>query len=89
MKDYAPPPQIELRAPEQVMRLERLGVSFPTRLSFLRSLIRNLRKAKAVPKITHWAVDQDGVGIAVYSVCLDASSIFRIRPLLSGWVENI
>lgn len=71
MKDYAPPPQIELRAPEQVMRLERLGVSFPTRLSFLRSLIRSLRNAKAVPKRTHWRVDRDGVGIAVYSVCLD------------------
>ena len=28
------------RPPERVMRLERLGASYPTRLSFMRSLLR-------------------------------------------------
>ncbi|MGB1147339.1 MAG: hypothetical protein ACPG4M_05550 [Alphaproteobacteria bacterium] len=33
---------LELRSPDLVMRLERLGSAFPTRLSFGRSLIRTL-----------------------------------------------
>jgi hypothetical protein len=34
------PPQAALRPASQVMRLERMGAFFPTRVSFLRSLTR-------------------------------------------------
>ena len=33
-----------LRPPEKVMRLDRMGSSFPTRLSFMRSLIRRMSR---------------------------------------------
>ena len=42
MKDIALPPQTELRPPEVVMRLKRMGQFFPTRLSFLRVLMRSI-----------------------------------------------
>ena len=34
--------QLRLRPPDQVMRLSRMGSFFPTRLSFMRSLLRRL-----------------------------------------------
>ena len=34
----------DLRPPEEVMRLERLGSSFPTRISFMRSLLRRIAR---------------------------------------------
>ena len=32
----------QLRPPGEVMRLERMGASFPTRLSFMRQLVRRM-----------------------------------------------
>lgn len=64
------PPQEPLRAPDEVMRLSRMGSMFPSRLSFLRSLMRQL-SADAV-KVTRpvWEMDADGFGHAVYSLTL-------------------
>jgi len=42
MKDFVAPPQTALRPPSEVMRLDRMGAMFPTRLSFLRVLTRRL-----------------------------------------------
>ena len=33
-----------MRSPEKVMRLDRMGSSFPTRLSFMRTLIRRMSR---------------------------------------------
>ncbi|MEQ3708230.1 MAG: hypothetical protein ABNH38_09785 [Tateyamaria sp.] len=67
MKDHAPqtPP---LRPPGEVMRLARMGAMMPTRLSFLRVLIRRLCTERAAIKRTHWDMSPDGHGRAVYSV---------------------
>jgi len=65
-----PFPQDPLRDPSLVMRLERMGSFFPTRLSFMRTTIRQLLKAKAEPKRLVWEMDDQGYGRAVYSVDL-------------------
>jgi hypothetical protein len=57
-----------MRPPELVMRLERMGAAFQTRLSFMRCLIRRMHDE-------HWRIDRyrfelddEGYGTAVYRV---------------------
>jgi hypothetical protein len=46
-----------LRSPDQVMRLARMGASHPTRLSFMRVLLRGLaRRLDGGPPL--WEVDE-------------------------------
>jgi hypothetical protein len=59
-----------LRPSEQVMRLARLGASFPTRLSFMRVLLRQLAAEKSLVRRPLWQIDTQGFGRAVYSVDL-------------------
>ena len=61
-------PLASLRPPETVMRLERMGAAFPTRLSFMRTLIRDLNRAGAVIDRPVWDIDAHGYGRAVYRV---------------------
>jgi hypothetical protein len=56
----------DLRDPDTVMRLARMGASHPTRLSFMRVLLRGLRRGGWRIERTEWAVDAAGVGHAVY-----------------------
>jgi len=63
-------PQVPLRAPDEVMRLARMGAFFPTRLSFMRSLIRRLHDEGARVTRPVWEIDAEGFGRAVYSVPL-------------------
>lgn len=60
--------QTELRPPDEVMRLKRMGAFFPTRLSFMRSLIRTLASENAVLHRPVWDMDKHGFGRAVYSI---------------------
>ena len=39
---------IPLREPKTVMKLNRLGAMFPTRMSFMRTLLRNLSQKQAL-----------------------------------------
>ncbi|KIN73444.1 hypothetical protein [Sulfitobacter guttiformis] len=71
MKDiFETPPQMPLRPPSQVMRLSRMGAMFPTRLSFLRSLMRRLAQENACVVQREWVMCADGFGHAVFSVML-------------------
>ena len=63
--------QVELRPPSQVMRPERAGSFFPTRLSFLRSLLRKLATDGMQMARTAFELDDQGFGHAVYDVVLD------------------
>lgn len=63
-------PALALRSPDVVMRLRRMGASFPTRLSFLRSLIRRLAKSGATVRRPVWRMDDQGFGDAVYTLKL-------------------
>ncbi len=50
------------------MRLERLGASHPTRLSFLRTLMRRAARERWRVRSAEWAISDAGYGHAVYSV---------------------
>ena len=54
------------RAPSQVMRLDRMGSAHPTRLSFLRTLLRRIEHEGWVFDRPVWEIDAQGVGRAVY-----------------------
>lgn len=70
MKDFPPPAQKPLRPPSTVMRLRRMGASFPTRLSFLRSLMRALASENVTVTRPVWEMDADGYGHATYQLRL-------------------
>jgi hypothetical protein len=57
-----------MRSPEKVMRLSRMGSSFQTRLSFMRSLTRRISKEKWKFEKIRFDVDKDGYGVSVYAV---------------------
>ena len=54
------------RPPAQVMRLARMGSAHPTRLAFLRVLLRRLRSEGWRFDRPLWDLDAQGVGRAVY-----------------------
>ena len=56
-----------LRPPEKVMRLDRMGSSFPTRLSFMRSLIRRMSREGWSFDSLRFEVDDDGYGVSTYA----------------------
>ena len=60
--------RLELRSPDTVMRLERLGSAFPTRLSFGRSMIRHLIAGKVQVRRTRWTMDQNGYGLSLIHI---------------------
>ena len=68
--NVALPPQEPLRPASSVMRLARMGAMFPTRLSFLRTLMRKLSAENVQVTRPGWAMDADGYGHAVYSLDL-------------------
>lgn len=70
MRDLIDIPQVALRPPSQVMRLTRMGAGFPTRLSFLRTLLRRLGAEGAQITRPVWEMSKDGFGHAVYSIPL-------------------
>ncbi|MEM7473090.1 MAG: hypothetical protein AAF340_17210 [Pseudomonadota bacterium] len=64
------PAQEPLRTPDTVMRLARMGAMFPSRLSFLRTLMRRLSQDKVQVTRPIWEMDGEGYGHAVYSLTL-------------------
>lgn len=59
-------PAVALRDPDQVMRLDRMGAAHPTRLSFLRVLLRRVAEEGWLFDRPLWQMDARGVGRAVY-----------------------
>lgn len=57
----------DLRPPELVMRLARMGAFHATRLSFMRVLIRRLHAERVRVRKRLWEIDGYGFGRAVYS----------------------
>jgi len=56
-----------MRSPEQVMKLDRLGSSHQTRLSFMRTLLRRLKRENWSFDRPVWSINDNGEGHAVYS----------------------
>lgn len=59
---------IALRSPSEVMRLDRLGSTFPTRLSFIRILLRRMAKEDWKVLRTHFNINAYGFGYAIYTI---------------------
>ncbi|MEM7056106.1 MAG: hypothetical protein AAF557_00830 [Pseudomonadota bacterium] len=60
------PPKIPLRSPSEVMRLGRMGSYHPTRLSFMRQMLRRMAAEAWQVDRPLWDVDTHGVGRALY-----------------------
>jgi len=56
------------RPPEVVMKLARMGSFHQTRLSFMRTLLRRLKKERWLFERRLWEIGADGFGRAVYTV---------------------
>ncbi len=67
---------VPLRPPAQVMRLARLGCFFPTRLSFMPTLLRRLGAGGSGARVARplWEMDAAGHGRAVYTLELGGRS---------------
>ena len=61
-------PEAKLRPPAEVMRLARMGASFPTRISFMRRLIRHMHRERWRIERTRFDLDGEGYGTALYVV---------------------
>ncbi len=59
-------PAVELRPPDTVMKLARLGSFHQSRLSFMRVLLRRLVREKWTVERVRFDIDPPGVGVAVY-----------------------
>ncbi|MDH3263730.1 MAG: hypothetical protein OEM24_07005, partial [Paracoccaceae bacterium] len=68
-------PEAPLRPPSEVMRLARMGAFFPTRISFMRSLLRLLGAEGGRIERPLWEIDADGYGRAVYTVQLGGAPL--------------
>lgn len=60
-------PMIALRTPDKVMRLSRLGALHQCRLSFMRVLLRRLKREGWRFARPRFDIDARGVGVAVYT----------------------
>jgi len=62
------PMLVPLRAPDVVMRLDRLGAAHPTRLSFLRAMLRRAESEDWRFSVPLWDLDSAGHGRALLAV---------------------
>ncbi len=58
---------VDKRPPEQVMTLARMGAGFPTRLSFMRTLLRRLSREDWRFERLRFDLDGDGYGTCLYA----------------------
>ena len=58
----------QLRPPGEVMRLERMGASFPTRLSFMRQLVRRMIRERWRFERMRLDLDRNGTGVTLHAV---------------------
>jgi hypothetical protein len=63
--------EAELRAPDVVMRLARMGAAHQTRLSFLRAMLRCAARDGWRFTRPRFDIDARGVGVAIYCVAID------------------
>ena len=58
----------QLRPPDEVMHLERMGSSFPTRLSFMRQLVRRMTRERWRFERVRLDLDRNGIGRTLHVV---------------------
>src|SRR5881398_773686 len=67
--------EVGLRPPLEVMRLARMGASFPTRLSFMRGLIRRMAGEKWSFRRTLFDLDASGFGRCVWTISMPSGPL--------------
>lgn len=60
--------KISIREPYEVMKLDRMGAAFPTRISFMRRLIRQMKREKWKIEKKINSLDSNGFGYMLYVV---------------------
>ena len=68
-------PHAPLRPPSQVMRLARMGAFHPTRVSFVRTLVRRMARERWRIERERFDLDADGYGDVVYRVATPAGML--------------
>ena len=68
-------PHASLRPPSQVMRLARMGAFHPTRVSFVRTLVRRMARERWRIERERFDLDADGYGDVVYRVVTPAGTL--------------
>jgi len=64
-----------LRPPEEIMRLSRMGAAFPTRLSFMPSLIRRMSRENWRFDRTAWEIVASGFGRAAWAIRMPSGTV--------------
>ena len=59
---------VALRAPDEVMQLERLGSLHATRISFIRTIVRKMMHERWHVENVRFDLDRDGYGTAIYRI---------------------
>jgi hypothetical protein len=68
-------PAVALRPADEMMRLARLGSLHPTRISFVRTLVRRMARERWRISCDAFELDDEGYGTAVYSVSTPAGRL--------------
>ena len=68
-------PHVPLRSPSKVMRLARMGAFHPTRVSFVRTLVRRMARERWRIERERFNLDADGYGEVVYRVATPAGAL--------------
>src|SRR5438477_8167851 len=67
--------EVGLRPPSEVMRLARMGASFPTRLSFMRGLIRRMARERWSFKPSLFDLDRRGFGRCLWTISMPSGPL--------------
>ena len=71
-------PHVPLRPPSKVMRLARMGAFHPTRVSFVRTLIRRMARERWRIERERFDLDANGYGDVVYRVVTPAGTLWFV-----------
>ena len=78
-------PHAPLRPPSKVMRLARMGAFHPTRVSFVRTLVRRMARERWRIERERFDLDANGYGDVVYRVVTPAGTLRFVA--FSNWLD--
>ena len=78
-------PHVPLRPPSKVMRLARMGAFHPTRVSFVRTLVRRMARERWRIERERFELDANGYGDVVYRVVTPAGTLRFVA--FSNWLD--
>ena len=78
-------PDAPLRPPSKVMRLARMGAFHPTRLSFVRTLVRRMARERWRIERERFDLDADGYGDVVYRIVTPGGTLRFVA--FSNWID--